>query len=707
LFISGDADLANLGRFVTGSGTETDPYLLSGLEVDATSADYGIYVENVTLALVIRDCVISGAANPNALGGIVLVNSSRVLVERCHIYANRVGIHLLHCSGVRVVDNAILDNTWGISLDSLSQSNTIVGNYLSNLVDAVAFAPNAWSQSGVGNCWSDFPCSNTGAPCRYRISDGNVDDAARALAGCRTAPEPQPTVPVQHPTRSLGPSPTGAPPTVTVVLNGNETIVLEVFSEFRDPGAAAHDATQADLTNRITITSTVNTSIIGTYYVTYEVSDASGRVSSARRTVRVVDFSPPVITLMGESPMLIEVNEGFIDPGAVVSDNYDVSAQASLKAESTVDSSRVGDYEVAYSASDSSGNSARPVRRVVRVRDTTPPTIVLLGDNPYHIRLGAVYTEPGASASDNYDADVRSKLSVRGSVDTSKPGVYHLSYALRDSAGNSATSVERIVLVGWPDGLAAGPLTATVESVDERGHNVQMHVVSERLLSRYLYPLYIAELVSQLGAYVPEQNGGDFRVHVTDQIGELLTARWSEPPPANGVVSALAVLQVATYERVRGEAFADYSTPPADQSDAQQRAQALAVLSLGQSTSIQARAIPLGAGSDADYTVQVTWTLTSILDSGSLDLAEIRARAATTIVALWAGLSRRIASISLLAYVDLYGLVYRNDLQLDAPLARCSGTLTEASVQSCWVETYIHPLLQQGQVNSLSDIHSN
>jgi len=135
-----------------------------------------------------------------------------------------------------------------------------------------------------------------------------------------------------------------------------------------DCGASAIDNYDGDLTSRITVTNRVDWTRIGTYYVTYSVSDASGNTATAVRRVSVVDGEIPVITLRGAPAMSVKWLGKFTDPGATAIDNYDGDISARIKRTGNVVSWWPGRYTLAYDVTDASGNSARPVIRTVTVK---------------------------------------------------------------------------------------------------------------------------------------------------------------------------------------------------------------------------------------------------------------------------------------------------------------------------------------------------
>ena len=71
-----------------------------------------------------------------------------------------------------------------------------------------------------------------------------------------------------------------------------------------------------------------NTSVIGSYRITYSATDKSGNTSTATRIVNVippVDNTLPIVTLYGSSNITISLNSVFSDPGATSSDDIDGS----------------------------------------------------------------------------------------------------------------------------------------------------------------------------------------------------------------------------------------------------------------------------------------------------------------------------------------------------------------------------------------------
>lgn len=81
-----------------------------------------------------------------------------------------------------------------------------------------------------------------------------------------------------------------------ITLNGDEYIELDLNSTYEEQGAKAI-LKDEDITDKIQIEGTVDTSKIGTYEIKYKVSDSSGNVAEITRTVEVLEKVEPEKTL--------------------------------------------------------------------------------------------------------------------------------------------------------------------------------------------------------------------------------------------------------------------------------------------------------------------------------------------------------------------------------------------------------------------------
>ena len=107
---------------------------------------------------------------------------------------------------------------------------------------------------------------------------------------------------------------------------------------------------------------------------TYTANDADGPSSPATVTIMInpVD-DPPVITLLGTTPVTITVGDAYNDAGATASDEEDGDITANIAVNSNVNTGVAGTYTVTYDVMDSGGNAAVQVTRTVTVNAAPPP----------------------------------------------------------------------------------------------------------------------------------------------------------------------------------------------------------------------------------------------------------------------------------------------------------------------------------------------
>ena len=109
-----------------------------------------------------------------------------------------------------------------------------------------------------------------------------------------------------------------------------------------------------------------------------------------------------------------------------------------------MDVNTVGTYTLTYTATDSSNNTSS-ITRIVNVVDTTDPVLVLTGSDLITIEVGTSFTDPGATATDNYDEDIT--VTTTGTVDVNTVGTYTLTYTATDSSGNTTTITLQVNVV--------------------------------------------------------------------------------------------------------------------------------------------------------------------------------------------------------------------------------------------------------------------
>jgi gliding motility-associated-like protein len=244
-------------------------------------------------------------------------------------------------------------------------------------------------------------------------------------------------------------TPDTTPPVIT--LTGNTSVTVQAGTTYADAGATAIDNLEGNITSKIVVVNPVNTNVLGAYTVTYNVSDLAGNAAiQVTRTVTVQDTTAPVITLLGSSSKTVQTGTTYTDAGATALDSFEGNITSKIVVVNPVNTNVEGIYTITYNVSDISGNAATQVTRTVNVTsaaDVTAPVITLIGSTPKTVEAGTTYTDAGATAFDDVDGDVTSKIVTNNPVNTSVLGAYTVTYNVSDSFGNAATQVTRTVNV--------------------------------------------------------------------------------------------------------------------------------------------------------------------------------------------------------------------------------------------------------------------
>ena len=243
------------------------------------------------------------------------------------------------------------------------------------------------------------------------------------------------------------------PPVLTLL--GNQAMQISQGGTFADPGYTAIDNVDGDITNKVTVTGSVNANTPGSYTLTYTVSDAAGNTSTATRVVEVIAAPaapvytlPPVITLSGSTEMQIFTDDNYIEPGYSAVDCLGVNLTGAVRVTDNINVWTPGVYTVNYTVEDAGGKTVSAARTVIVTEREAPPrpaeapTLTIIGSDPIilHIDSGTPYTEQGAYAYDEADGDISGSVNITGNVNRNSAGTYTITYKVVNSAGLEASA---------------------------------------------------------------------------------------------------------------------------------------------------------------------------------------------------------------------------------------------------------------------------
>ncbi len=193
-------------------------------------------------------------------------------------------------------------------------------------------------------------------------------------------------------------------PSITII--GEKELTIRQGTEYKDQGAQATDNIDGDLTSKIKVSGSVDINKVGTYTLTYTVTDKAGNRSETTRKVIVEE----VTTTTQPKP-----------------------STTTKKSSSNGTQRRT--------------TTKRKVVTTTRRRITTPPTLTLRGQSYKTLNVGQRYDDPGYYAVDALGNDISSRVRISGGVNTSVAGTYTIRYSVTDSFGNSASKVRTVKVI--------------------------------------------------------------------------------------------------------------------------------------------------------------------------------------------------------------------------------------------------------------------
>ena len=143
--------------------------------------------------------------------------------------------------------------------------------------------------------------------------------------------------------------------------------------------------------------------------------------------------------------LLLE-NGGFIDSSKVKATKVCKGYVIATKVDSEVYKPYIscGNY---YTTEGYVNSDTTTKKKTTSQKDTEKPVITLKGNSEITLNQGDKYNDEGASATDNIDGDITSKIKVSGKVDITKSGTYTITYTVTDKAGNRTEVTRKVTVV--------------------------------------------------------------------------------------------------------------------------------------------------------------------------------------------------------------------------------------------------------------------
>lgn len=248
--------------------------------------------------------------------------------------------------------------------------------------------------------------------------------------------------------------------TVSLQLNGSDTVHLYVGEKYNEPGYVAVGDVSGDLNAFVSVNNDINVNYPGVYEVNYKLS-YNGAILEKIRKVKVIN--KPIVSLDSESNKVDNKN-----PSSGENDSLKVNTTDRIK-------------------------------------------IKLKGYSHVYILKGTNYVDAGALATTDSGKDVSNTIVVSGNVDSNKVGSYTLEYKVTDSSGSSAV-IKRVV-----DVMDMG-ISATVSTGSLTNKSVIIKVVATAdKFSHIIMPNGVKNK-SNSGEYIASENG-EYSFEVVNEYG--------------------------------------------------------------------------------------------------------------------------------------------------------------------------------------------
>lgn len=230
---------------------------------------------------------------------------------------------------------------------------------------------------------------------------------------------------------------------------------------------------------------------------------------------------------------LLVKNGGFIDPDSVkaanVCEGYVIAKEEETQSYNAY--IKCGDM---YTTSGYVDSKEEQSEEENNDEDTEEPVITITGDDRITINQGSNYEDQGATAKDNKDGDITSKIKTENNVDTSKAGTYTVIYTVTDEAGNSAKKTRTVIVV-------ESTTTTTKATTTKRNNQSQNRTTTNKRVTTTTSRITTPPTITLKGNSYIEinqgQNYNDPGYSATDARGSDITSRVSVSGSVNTSVA--------------------------------------------------------------------------------------------------------------------------------------------------------------------------
>lgn len=229
--------------------------------------------------------------------------------------------------------------------------------------------------------------------------------------------------------------------TAPVIIAEDKTIVQGTKFNYKE-GVTATDNEDGPLTDKIEVVEeTVKIDTVGSYQVTYRVTDKNNTTTTKTITVTVTENQKPVIN--AEDKEVIQYRELNELDGVSATDEEDGKVEVKVK-NSTVKLDTPGDYEITYQATDTYNQTTEKTIKITVIKDEAP----VINAEDKTITQGTKFEAlKDVTAEDKEEGKIKEIEVVKNDVKEKEIGKYEVTYKAVDSYKNETTKTITVTVV--------------------------------------------------------------------------------------------------------------------------------------------------------------------------------------------------------------------------------------------------------------------
>lgn len=227
------------------------------------------------------------------------------------------------------------------------------------------------------------------------------------------------------------------------VINASDKTIVQ-GTQFKElDNVTANDTEDGNITSKVKVrSSNLDINKVGTYTITYEVTDSTSLTTTKTITVTVTKNESPVITA---EDINIKVGET-LKENYKATDKEDGDITSKVKTtKNNVNTKQAGVYEITYSVTDSYNQTTTKTIKVVVTKDEEP----VINASDKTIEVGTIFKElDNVTATDKEDGNITKNIKVtENTVNTNKAGEYKVTYSVTDSNKQTTTKTIKVSII--------------------------------------------------------------------------------------------------------------------------------------------------------------------------------------------------------------------------------------------------------------------